>query len=310
MARDLTDLNGTDEPRTSGVPTERSAIISPRAIELDQDEESQFLRTEKRVTVRRATLDKKTQGLLKKALGIGAVLFLFGSASLASYHYGLHSWRFRLDSSENIEISGVRNASRAQVMDVVGSDIGRNVFYVPLDERKKQLEQIPWVESATVMRLWPNRLAIEVRERTPVAFARIGSKISLIDVSGALLGVPAHRQKYSFPVIEGITETESLSSRAAAMKIYSRLVRELDSGGLHYSQDLSEVDLSDPEDVKVTANGSGAAILIHLGNSEFLDRYKLYVTHIAEWRRQFQNLQSVDLRYEGQIIVNPDVKHK
>jgi len=30
------------------------------------------------------------------------------------------------------------------------------------------------------------------------------------------------------------------------------------------------------------------------------------VTHIAEWRQQFQNVQSVDLRYEGQVIVNPD----
>jgi hypothetical protein len=30
------------------------------------------------------------------------------------------------------------------------------------------------------------------------------------------------------------------------------------------------------------------------------------VAHIAEWRQQFQNVQSVDLRYEGQVIVNPD----
>ena len=39
---------------------------------------------------------------------------------------------------------------------------------------------------------------------------------------------------------------------------------------------------------------------------DFLPRYKLYVSHIAEWRQQFQNVQSVDLRYEGQVIVNPD----
>ena len=69
---------------------------------------------------------------------------------------------------------------------------------------------------------------------------------------------------------------------------------------------LSEVDLSDPEDIKVTANEGGGTLLIHLGGSNFLERYKLYVSHIGEWRQQFQNLQSVDLRYEGQIIVNPD----
>ena len=69
---------------------------------------------------------------------------------------------------------------------------------------------------------------------------------------------------------------------------------------------LSEVDLSDPEDIKVTANEGGGTLLIHLGGNSFLERYKLYVSHIGEWRQQFQNLQSVDLRYEGQIIVNPD----
>src|SRR5258707_11339532 len=115
-------------------------------------------------------------------------------------------------------------------MEVAGADIGRNVFFVPLDERKRQLEEIPWVESATVMRLLPNRLAITVQERTPVAFVQLGSKINLIDANGVVMGLPANKQaKYSFPVIQGITDTEPLSSRAAVMKIYNRLIRDLDS---------------------------------------------------------------------------------
>jgi cell division protein FtsQ len=310
MARDLTDLYGQDEPRTSVAAREGAAHserISARAIELEDEEESQFLRTDKRVPVRRGALGKKTENRLKKSLRIAAVVCLVGGGAMAAYSYSVHASRFVLDSSDNIEIAGVQNASRAQVMDVIGADIGRNIFYVPLDERKKQLEQIPWVESASVMRLLPNHIAVRIQERTPVAFAQIGSKITLIDAHGVVLGMPANRQtKYSFPVIEGITDTEPLSSRAAAMKIYNRLVRELDAEGAHYSQGLSEVDLSDPEDVRVRANTEGSAVTIHLGNSDFLPRYKLYVTHIAEWRQQFQNLQSVDLRYEGQVVVNPD----
>lgn len=310
MARDLTDLLDQDEPRTVAAAREgadHSDGISARAIELDDDEETQFLRTAKRVAVRRGPLGKKTESRLKKALVISAIVFLLSGAAFATYRYGIHSWRFRLDSSENIEISGVQNASRAQVMDVVGADIGRNIFFVPLEERKKQLEQVPWVESATVMRLLPNRVAVRIQERVPVAFARIGSKINLIDVNGVVLGMPANRQvKYSFPVIEGITETEPLASRAAAMKIYTRLMRELDSEGSRYSQELSEVNLSDSEDIKVTANSSGEVVMVHLGNADFLPRFKLFVTHIAEWRQQFQKLNSIDLRYEGQIVVNPE----
>jgi cell division protein FtsQ len=315
----LTDLTGQDEPRSSVAAREGAGYsdrLSSRALQLDalddldDDNDSQFLRTPKRVPVRRSPLPQKTQNQVKKALIIVTVVIGLCSAALASYRYGIHAWRFRIDSSDNIEIAGVQNAARAQVMDVVGADIGRNIFFVPLDERKKQLEAIPWIESATVMRLLPNRIAIHVQERTPVAFVQIGSKISLIDGNGVVMGMPANRQvKYSFPVIQGITETEPLSSRAASMKIYNRLVRELDSEGGHYLNNLSEVDLSDPEDVKVTANDPGGAVVIHLGGANFLASYKLYVAHVAEWRQQFQNLQSVDLRYEGQIIVNPDANH-
>jgi cell division protein FtsQ len=47
-------------------------------------------------------------------------------------------------------------------------------------------------------------------------------------------------------------------------------------------------------------------VLVHLGSSDYLDRYKVYITHVQQWRQQFVKLESVDLRYDRQIIVNPD----
>jgi cell division protein FtsQ len=296
-------------------------LINPDDLDLDDldSEEAQFLRTQKRVPVRRSPIPKKAASQLKIAGAIAAVVVVCSGLTAWAYSYGMTSWRFRIQSSDSVEIAGVKNASRAHVMEVAGADIGRNIFYVPLDDRKKQLEQIPWVEEASVMRLLPNRIAVTIRERTPVAFAQIGSRISLIDANGVVMGMPADRKtKYSFPVIRGITETEPLSSRAAAMKIYNRLVSELGAtdgesaaanstnGVTNYVRQLSEVDLSDPENVKVTANDPGGTMVVHLGKEDFLPRYKLYVSHIAEWRQQFQNVQSVDLRFEGQVVVNPD----
>jgi cell division protein FtsQ len=291
-------------------------LINREDLDLDLDgEEAQFLRTNKRVPVRRNAIPKKAASQLKIAGVIAAVVVGCGGLSAWAYGYGMTSWRFRIQSSDAVEITGVKNASHTHVMEVAGADIGRNVFFVPLDERKKQLEQIPWVQEATVMRLLPNRIAVTIQERTPVAFAQIGSRISLIDANGVVMGLPADRKtKYSFPVIRGISDTEPLSSRAAAMKIYNRLVSELgaadgdeaSSKSPNYVKQLSEVDLSDPENVKVTANDPGGTMVVHLGAQDFLPRYKLYVSHIAEWRQQYQNVQSVDLRYEGQVVVNPD----
>jgi len=281
--------------------------LDPRLLDLEKDEEPAFLRGQKRVPVRRGPLPKKAANRLKIVLLSMVALGVVGAIGLTLYRYGTHSWRFRVEGSEQIEIAGLHNVTRAQVMEVMGADIGRNVFFVPLDERKKQLEEIAWVESAAVMRLLPDRLKIQITERMPVAFAQVGSKIALIDIHGVVMDTPpGSTKKYSFPVIVGMAEAEPLSTRAARMKIFGDLVRDLDSGGAHYSQDLSEVDLSDPEDVKVTINDPNGEVLIHLGSSNYLDRFKIYVAHVQEWRQQFQKLRSVDLRYERQVIVNPE----
>jgi cell division protein FtsQ len=291
----------------SGEYDAHEEIDDARLIDLDVDEESPFLRGQKRVSARRSSLPKKTANRLLWAVVAAAVVCVAVLGAAGLYHYGEHSWRFRVESSDNIEVTGMQNVTKAQIMEVMGADIGRNIFFIPLAQQKAQLEQIPWVESASVMRFVPNRLKVEIHERTPVAFARVGPRMSLIDSAGTLMELtPKH--KYSFPVILGMNPGEPLSTRAPRMKVYGEMVQDLDSGGARYSQDLSEVDLSDLEDVKVRVNDPAGDVLVHLGSSDYLGRYKIYVSHAQGWRQQFQKLESVDLRYDNQIVVNPDMQ--
>jgi cell division protein FtsQ len=118
------------------------------------------------------------------------------------------------------------------------------------------------------------------------------------------------KHKYSFPVILGMYPGEPLSTRVPRMKAYNQLVEDLDSGGARYSQDLSEVDLADLENLKVRVNDPAGDVLVELGSSDYLKRYKIYVSHVQEWRQQFQKLESVNLRYDNQVIVNPDLEGK
>ena len=291
----------------SPVESPRQELDDARLVDLDVDEESPFLRGQKRVSARRSSLPKKTASRLLWASIAVAILCVAAIAAAGLYEYGEHSWRFRVDSSDNIEVTGMQNVTKAQIMEVMGADIGRNIFFIPLTQQKAQLEQIPWVESASVMRFVPNRIKVEVQERTPVAFARVGPRISLIDAGGTLMELP-QKHKYSFPVILGMNPGEPLSTRAPRMKAYNELVQDLDSGGARYSQDLSEVDLSDLENLKVRVNDPAGDVLVELGSSDYLKRYKTYVSHVQEWRQQFQKLESVNLRYDNQVIVNPDME--
>jgi cell division protein FtsQ len=309
LPRGTSDYDASERGAPERDASERELFDDARLVDLEAEQESPFLRGQKRVSARRGSLPKKTANLLKWIALALVVLGMLSAFGAALYRYGKHSWRFRIDSSEQIEVSGSQHVSHAQIMEVLGGDIGRNIFFIPLSQRKQQLEQIPWVESASVMRFVPNRLRIEIHERTPVAFARIGSHISLIDAGGNLMELaPGGKHKYSFPVIAGMNAGEALSTRAARMKNYNELMQQLDSSGARYSQEISEVDLTDTEDVKVLAADREGEVLVHLGSGNYLQRYRIYVTHVQAWRQQFTKLDSVDLRYDGQIIVNPDLE--
>ena len=292
-----------DSPDYPGGEAEYSSL-EDRIAGLEAVEPSPFLRGQKRVPVRRGPFQRGTANRLRAILLMLALAVVAAAGASFVYHYGKNSWRFRVDSSDAIEIAGAKNATRAQVLEVMGADIGRNVFFIPLDERKRQLEKIPWIESAAVMRILPNRLRIELRERTPVAFAKVGNRIELIDANGVTMDMPLGGA-YSFPVIVGNSESEPLSTRAARMKTYRELVRQLDSTGANYSRELDEVDLSDPEDVRISVADQQGTLLIHLGSGNYLERFSLYKTHIQEWHQQFARLHSVDLRFERQVILNP-----
>ena len=241
-------------------------------------------------------------------LALAALLVLggFTTASLMLAHFLERDARFRIAGSGNIHATGLTEVSRADLLPVFGEDIGRNVFFVPLNERRRALESIPWIEHATVMRVLPDQIRLAIVERQPVAFTRHGQQIGLVDANGVLLSMSAKtmaERHYSFPVVTGIDPGDSAESRRARMAVYLRLMAELDADGRHNSEQISEIDLTDPEDARVLIPEQGADILAHLGEDNFMGRYQRYKAHIAEWRQQYPHLRSVDLRYDKQVVL-------
>ena len=233
-------------------------------------------------------------------LGVGTAAFLMARS------YVLHDERFVIPSSSSIEFEGNAHVTRAQLLGIFGGDVERNIFTVSLEQRRAELERLPWVAHATVMRLLPNRMRVSVVERTPVAFVRQGSHIGLVDANGVLLDMPVDAKAsghYSFPVVTGISTNDPVSTRSARMKIFERFTSELDGSGEKISEELSEVDLSNPEDVQAMIPDHSTEILVHFGEDNFLERYRRFKEHLPEWRTLYPKLSSVDMRYEQQVVL-------
>ncbi|WP_263417479.1 cell division protein FtsQ/DivIB [Terriglobus albidus] len=270
------------------------------------DDDAEFFRASQRVRVRKGLLPQTKWGRIAAASGLVLTLGGMTGAFLMARNYLLRDDRFRIASSASIEIAGNTHVSRPQMLSIFGEDVERNIFRVPLTDRRAQLEELPWVEHATVMRLLPNRLRVAVVERTPVAYLRQPDGIRLVDANGVILDLPADAAgdpRYSFPVVTGIVANEPTGTRAARMKLYQRFIADLDGGGAKISDQVSEVDVSNPEDVKALIPDHGMEVLVHFGDDKFLERYQKYQQHLPEWKQQYPRLASADMRYETQVVL-------
>ncbi|HEV2214560.1 MAG TPA: FtsQ-type POTRA domain-containing protein [Terracidiphilus sp.] len=255
----------------------------------------------------------KPTGRLGRAAWVAAACMVLGGVAWAfhaSKSYLEHDGRFRIAGASNIEASGLSVLTRADLLPVFGEDIGRNVFYVPLAERRRELEQLPWIKQATVMRVLPDQLRVSVVERQPVAFARHGNQFGLVDAEGVLLTMPVAmmtQRHYSFPVLTGIDDHDSPDARKQRMDLYLRMQQELTANGAHGLDNISEIDLTDPENARVLMQAQGSDILADFGNSNFEQRFQRYQANIKDWRQQYPDLAEVDLRYDTQVVL--EMKH-
>jgi cell division protein FtsQ len=278
--------------------------------ELIADDEPRYLRRQKPVDIRRKKFSGRGWPFYRRLL----VLTFVGVAGVAAASYGtrflLYSPTMLLLKPDQIELTGNRIVSREAVLQQFVHDHNRSVLLVALDTRRSQIEQIPWVESASVQRILPNRIRVELTERTPVAFALSGNELALIDAHGVILERPQD-EDLRFPIVSGVSEDVSRDQREKRMQVYMDFTKSIDMVRAGSSESVSELDLSNPKDLRAVMTGlagptDSQAVTIHFGAGEFTGKYKMLVDNFSQWQANTGRVQSIDLQYMRQVVVNPD----
>ncbi len=285
--------------------------------EVVAEEEPRYLRRQKPVEIRRRKFGKRTWPFYRRALVAGAIVVVGGFVIYEVGSFFLYSPRVTLASLEQIEVTGNRYVTRQAIVEKFAADEGRSVLRIPLDDRLKSVERIPWVDHAVVSRILPDRIRVELVERTPVAFLRNGTDLGLIDPHGVLLDRPVEGD-FQFPVVSGITEAMPAGQRELRMGLYTALLHGLEQVKPGASDHVSEVDLSDASDLRATLAGLGqmgltgledqGPILVHFGNKDFESKFRILTENITQWRASAGRVDSVDLRFSKEVIVNPESK--
>jgi cell division protein FtsQ len=274
------------------------------------DEEPRYLRRQKPLAIRRRKFGQRSWPAYRRWMLVGAGLLAGGFMAYQSFRFLLFSPRVQLASFDQIEITGNRYVSSATIADKFTPDLGKSIIRVPLNARRAALETLPWVGQASVERALPNRIRVELTERIPVAFLRTGDELDLVDAGGIILDRPVEAD-FHFPVITGLDDSMAVSDRAARMQLFVEFLKEIDLARAGASDQVSDVDLSDAQDVRASIAGLPGLerehpVAVHFGDSDFVNKYRLLVDNIGPWRASAGRVESVDLRFSRQAVVNPE----
>jgi cell division protein FtsQ len=296
-------------------PMQRNATAAAEAgeryrPELIGDDEPRYLRRQKPVEIRRRKLSGHGWTFYRRVLLSTATA---AAITVGAYHgtrFLLYSPSMLLLRPEQIELTGNHVVTREAVLKQFVEDRNRSVLRMSLDLRRSQLEQIPWIESATVERILPNRIRIELTERTPIAFVRNGDEVALIDPHGVILDRPRDAD-FQFPIVSGVSEDLPRDQREKRIELYQEFMKDIELVRGGSSENVSEVDLSVPRDVRVVMTGLASptdpqAVTVHFGSGDFAGKYKMLVDNFAQWQAHTGHVQSIDLQYARQVVVNPD----
>jgi len=88
---------------------------------------------------------------------------------------------------DKVEVRGVKHLNELKIYERVQGDIGLPMPELDVDRIRAELVQLSWVEDARVSRQLPDRLVIDIVERTPHAVLRKPDKLVLIDATGVEL---------------------------------------------------------------------------------------------------------------------------
>lgn len=207
------------------------------------------------------------------------------------------------DAGNRLHIEGVKHAPRDRIRELFREDYGRSVYLIPLAERRRQMLAIDWVRDAAVSRIWPDQVAVQVTERTPVAFLRPvkGSSPHLIDEDGVILSL-RDAAKFRLPVVTGISQAQPEAERRQRIRRLMRLESEI---GRHMER-VSEVDLGDLDNLKIVYALGDRAMILYLGHNRFGVRLRRFLDHREAILRRLPNARVLDLRLEDQIVAVPD----
>lgn len=269
------------------------------------DDSDSYLRSKKPLRAKRGIdlSNRAYRRILPALLGLAAAIL----GAQAFHSYIESSPRFRVDTRPgNLRITGLEMLDGETIRGIFADDRGMSINAVDIEQRRRQIEQLPWVRRASVGRVWPNTIAVYVEERSPVAFLRLPNEggTLLIDSEGAVLPT-VEGKDLNLHVVKGIDPAMDAAARKIRMSLFVRLMDALDAQQPRFGEFVSEIDLGDPRNAVLSVLYKDEIIDLQMGDAHLRHRFEVFLKYIDTWKTEFGPIASANLRFKDQVTVTP-----
>jgi cell division protein FtsQ len=240
---------------------------------------------------------------LPRRIGLVATLaILFGSLGLGIVKGGhVEEFTTALSDTRNalantagfrittVGINGRKQLSQDEVLAIGGVNGRSSLLFLDADTVRAKLKANPWIADATILKLYPGRLQIDIVERTAFALWQQNGRLSVIASDGAVLEPYVSRRFLNLPLVVGKGADVRAHDFLALLDRYPQ-VRSVTKAAIFVGERRWNLRLKDGLDVRLPENdvGNALAALSRLDKDE-----KLFSRDIV----------AVDMRLPDRLIV-------
>jgi cell division protein FtsQ len=193
---------------------------------------------------------------------------------------------FRITS---VVINGRKQLSQDEILAIGGVSGRSSLLFLDADAVRDKLKANPWIADATVLKLYPGQLMIELTERKAFALWQEAGRLSVIADDGAVLEPYVSRRFLSLPLVVGKGADTEARDFLALLARYPQ-VNSITKAAIYVGERRWNLRLKDGLDIRLPEQdvGNALAMLSRLDKED-----KLFSRDIV----------AVDMRLPDRLVV-------
>jgi cell division protein FtsQ len=158
-----------------------------------------------------------------------------------------------------VAINGRKQLSQDEVLAIGGVNGRSSLLFLDAATVRDKLKANPWISDATILKLYPGRLQIDIVERSAFALWQQGGRLSVISDDGAVLEPYMSRRFVSLPLVVGKGADTRARDFLALLERYPQ-VRSQTKAAIFVGERRWNLRLNDGLDIRLPENDVGNAL--------------------------------------------------